>query len=177
MVLRRLEDALADRDTIHAVILGSAINNDGARKVGYLAPSVEGQAEVIAEALAIAGVEPRDISYVETHGTGTKVGDPIEIKALTQAFRTYTQETNFCAIGSLKANIGHLDAAAGVAGLIKTVLALKHRQIPAEPPFSQTKSADRFCFQPLLCQLHSGRVVRAARAPARRRYLVRHRRH
>ena len=130
VVLRRLEDALADHDTIHAVILGSAINNDGARKVGYLAPSVEGQSEVIAEALGVAGVTASDISYVETHGTGTKVGDPIEVKALTQAFRESTQGKGYCAIGSLKSNIGHLDAAAGVGGLIKTVLALRHRQIP-----------------------------------------------
>ena len=130
VVLRRLDDALADRDTIHAVILGSAINNDGARKVGYLAPSVDGQSEVINEALGVAGVAASDISYVETHGTGTKVGDPIEVKALTQAFRESTQGKGYCAIGSLKANIGHLDAAAGVGGLIKTVLALRHRQIP-----------------------------------------------
>ncbi len=130
VVLRRLEDALADRDTIHAVILGSAINNDGARKVGYLAPSVDGQSEVIAEALGVAGVAASDISYVETHGTGTKVGDPIEVKALTRAFRESTQGKGYCAIGSLKSNIGHLDAAAGVGGLIKTVLALRHRQIP-----------------------------------------------
>jgi acyl transferase domain-containing protein len=130
VVLRRLEDALADRDTIHAVILGSAINNDGARKVGYLAPSVDGQSEVIAEALGVAGVTASDVSYVETHGTGTKVGDPIEVKALTRAFRESTQGKGYCAIGSLKSNIGHLDAAAGVGGLIKTVLALRHRQIP-----------------------------------------------
>ena len=135
VVLRRLEDALADRDTIHAVILGSAINNDGSRKVGYLAPSVEGQSEVIAEALGVAGVTADDISYVETHGTGTKVGDPIEVKALTRAFRESTQGKTYCAIGSLKSNIGHLDAAAGVGGLIKTVLALKNRQIPASLHF------------------------------------------
>jgi acyl transferase domain-containing protein/thioesterase domain-containing protein/acyl carrier protein len=130
VALRRLDDALADRDTIHAVILGSAINNDGARKVGYLAPSVDGQSEVINEALGVAGVAASDISYVETHGTGTKVGDPIEVTALTKAFRENTQGKGFCAIGSLKTNIGHLDTAAGVAGLIKTTLALRHRQIP-----------------------------------------------
>ena len=130
VVLRRLEDALADHDQIHAVILGSAINNDGARKVGYLAPSVEGQAEVIAEALDFAGVSGDDIGYVETHGTGTIVGDPIEVRALTQAFRRSTARTGFCAIGSLKSNVGHLDAAAGVSGFIKAVLALKHAQIP-----------------------------------------------
>ena len=130
VVLRRLDDALADRDTIHAIILGSAINNDGARKVGYLAPSVDGQSEVINEALGVAGVVASDISYVETHGTGTKVGDPIEVKALTQAFRESAQGKGYCAIGSLKTNIGHLDTAAGIAGLIKTTLALRHRQIP-----------------------------------------------
>jgi acyl transferase domain-containing protein/thioesterase domain-containing protein len=130
VVLRRLEDALQDHDTIHAVILGSAVNNDGGRKVGYLAPSVEGQSEVIAEALGVAGVTADSISYVETHGTGTTVGDPIEIKGLTQAFRETTSANGYCAIGSLKSNVGHLDAAAGVAGLIKSVLALKHRQLP-----------------------------------------------
>ena len=130
VVLRRLEDALEDRDTIHAVILGSAVNNDGGRKVGYLAPSVEGQSEVIAEALGVAGVAADTISYVETHGTGTTVGDPIEIKGLTQAFRETTSRKGYCAIGSLKSNVGHLDAAAGVAGLIKSVLALEHRQLP-----------------------------------------------
>ena len=137
VVLRRLEDALRDGDIIHAIILGSAINNDGARKVGYLAPSVDGQAEVIAEALAVAGVPAQTITYVETHGTGTTVGDPIEIKGLTQAFRETTQEIGFCAIGSLKSNLGHLDAAAGVAGLIKTILALKNRKIPASLHFRE----------------------------------------
>jgi acyl transferase domain-containing protein/thioesterase domain-containing protein len=127
VVLRRLEDALADHDHIHAVILGSAINNDGARKVGFLAPSVEGQAEVVAEAIDFAGVAPATIGYVETHGTGTRVGDPIEVRALAQAFRDSAGRT---AIGSLKSNIGHLDSAAGIAGLIKTALALEHAQIP-----------------------------------------------
>src|SRR5208282_192202 len=109
VVLRRLEDAVADRDSIRAVILGSAINNDGARKVGYLAPSVEGQAEVVAEALDYAGVSAATISYVETHGTGTRVGDPIEVRALTQAFKN-SGATNAgrTGIGSLKSNVGHL---------------------------------------------------------------------
>jgi acyl transferase domain-containing protein len=137
VVLRRLEDARRDGDLIHAIIRGTAINNDGSRKVGFLAPSSAGQAEVIAEALAIAGVEADSISYVEAHGTGTAVGDPIEIEALTQAFRQSTQRRGFCAIGSLKASIGHLDAAAGVAGLIKTTLALSHRQIPLTVNFSR----------------------------------------
>jgi amino acid adenylation domain-containing protein len=130
VVLRRLADAMADGDTIRAVILGSAVNNDGAAKVGYTAPSVSGQAEVIAEALAVADVEPDTVHYVEAHGTGTVVGDPIEVAALTQAFRRRTARDGFCAIGSVKSNIGHLDEAAGIAGLIKTVLSMQHGQIP-----------------------------------------------
>ncbi|MEH1828472.1 MAG: type I polyketide synthase [Nostoc sp.] len=130
VVLKRLKDAIADRDYIHAVIKGSAINNDGSLKVSYTAPSVNGQAEVIVEALANAGINADDISYIETHGTGTAAGDPIEIAALTKAFRAFTQRNGFCAIGSVKPNIGHLDTAAGVASLIKTVLALKHKKIP-----------------------------------------------
>ncbi|HEY0601253.1 MAG TPA: SDR family NAD(P)-dependent oxidoreductase [Herpetosiphonaceae bacterium] len=130
VVLKRLEDALADGDTIYAVIRGSAVNNDGSLKVSYMAPSVDGQAQVIAMAQAIADVHPEEISYIEAHGTGTNLGDPIEIAALTQAFRKKTQKQQFCAIGSIKTNIGHLDTAAGVAGLIKAVLALKHKQIP-----------------------------------------------
>lgn len=130
VVLKRLADALADRDTIHAVIRGAAINNDGAGKAGYTAPSVDGQVEAIATAQALAGIEPRDITYVEAHGTGTPLGDPIEIAALTQVFRASTADVGFCRLGSLKANLGHLDAAAGVAGLLKTVLALKHAEWP-----------------------------------------------
>jgi acyl transferase domain-containing protein len=130
VLLKRLVDALADGDTIHAVIKGSAVNNDGAVKIGFTAPSVNGQSEVIADALAMASVSAESISYVETHGTGTALGDPVEVAALTQTFHADTQAKGFCAIGSLKSNIGHLDAAAGVAGLIKTVLALKHGQVP-----------------------------------------------
>ncbi|HLM58887.1 MAG TPA: SDR family oxidoreductase, partial [Pyrinomonadaceae bacterium] len=130
VVLKRLEDALSDGDHVHAVIKGSAVNNDGSLKVGYTAPSVEGQAAVIGEALSMAGLEAGDISYVEAHGTGTVMGDPIEIAALTQAFRATSQAARFCAVGSVKTNIGHLDTAAGVAGLIKTVLALENRSIP-----------------------------------------------
>lgn len=128
--LKRLSDALADGDVIHAVIKSSAVNNDGSDKVGFTAPSVEGQAEVIALAQNLAGVLPDSITYIETHGTGTPLGDPIEIQALTQAFREGTDRCTFCPIGSVKSNIGHLDAAAGIAGLIKTVLALKHKEIP-----------------------------------------------
>lgn len=137
VVLKRLADALSDRDTIHAVIKGSAINNDGSMKVGFTAPGVEGQASVIEEALALASVEPETIGYVETHGTGTPLGDPAEIAALTQAFRTGTDATNFCRIGSVKTNIGHLDAAAGVAGLIKTILSLEQGKIPPSLHFDQ----------------------------------------
>jgi acyl transferase domain-containing protein len=137
VVLKRLEDALAEGDTIHAVIKGSAINNDGSQKAGYTAPSVEGQAAVISEALHMAGVEASTIGYVEAHGTGTVLGDPIEVAALTQAFRTGTQEKQVCAIGSVKTGIGHADTAAGVAGLIKTVLALKNREIPPSLHFQQ----------------------------------------
>ncbi|MEO0539236.1 MAG: beta-ketoacyl synthase N-terminal-like domain-containing protein [Cyanobacteria bacterium P01_A01_bin.105] len=129
VVLKRLEDALCDGDTIDAVIKGSAINNDGALKVSYTAPRIDAQKSVIQAAQAMAEVSPESISYIEAHGTGTDLGDPIEIAALTQAFRT--NQKGFCAIGSVKTNIGHLDAAAGVAGLIKTILALKHRHIPA----------------------------------------------
>ncbi|WP_341530411.1 beta-ketoacyl synthase N-terminal-like domain-containing protein [Nostoc sp. UHCC 0302] len=135
VVLKRLEDALTDRDYIHAVIKSSAINNDGSLKVGYTAPSVDGQRAVILEALALADVDPETISYVETHGTGTSLGDPIEIAALTQAFRASTDKKGFCAIASAKTNIGHLNTSAGVAGLIKTVQALKHKQIPANLHF------------------------------------------
>ena len=130
VALKRLEDALRDGDTVHAVIKGSAANNDGAAKVGFTAPSVDGQAEVIRTAQLIAGVSADTIGYVEAHGTGTALGDPIEIAALTQAFRADTQRTGFCAVGSVKTNIGHLDAAAGVAGLIKAAMALKHAVLP-----------------------------------------------
>ncbi|HKH48850.1 MAG TPA: amino acid adenylation domain-containing protein, partial [Thermoanaerobaculia bacterium] len=130
VVLKRLEDALADGDPIRAVIRGSAVNNDGALRVGFSAPSVEGQSAAIAEALALAQVDPETIRYVEAHGSGTALGDPIEIAALTRAFREATDRKGFCAVGSVKPNIGHLDAAAGVAGLMKTVLALEHREIP-----------------------------------------------
>ncbi|HEU5230789.1 MAG TPA: aminotransferase class III-fold pyridoxal phosphate-dependent enzyme [Ktedonobacteraceae bacterium] len=137
VVLKRLTDALADRDMIHAVILSSAINNDGTAKVGYTAPAVEGQTRVITEALHLAEVTADTITYIEAHGTGTTLGDPIEIKALTQAFRADTQGKNYCAIGSIKANIGHLDAAAGIAGLIKVVLALHHKEIPPAVNYEQ----------------------------------------
>ncbi|MEU3626401.1 hypothetical protein BS329_08865 [Amycolatopsis coloradensis] len=130
VVLKPLADALADGDTVRAVIKGSAVNNDGFAKVDYTAPSVTGQAEVIAEALAHAEVDPSTVSYVEAHGTGTALGDPIEIAALTAAFQRGTRRTGYCAIGSVKTNLGHLDAAAGIAGLIKTILSLEHETLP-----------------------------------------------
>jgi acyl transferase domain-containing protein/acyl carrier protein len=135
VVLKRLTDAIRDRDNIYAVIKGSAINNDGSAKVSYTAPSVDGQAAVIVEAMANAGVDPGSITYIEAHGTGTEMGDPIEVAALTKAFRRKTGKKQYCAIGSVKTNIGHLDAAAGVAGLIKTSLCLKHGRIPASLNF------------------------------------------
>jgi phthiocerol/phenolphthiocerol synthesis type-I polyketide synthase E len=130
VVLKRLSDALADRDTIHAVIRGAAINNDGGGKAGFTAPSVDGQVEVVATAQILAGVDPRSIGYLEAHGTATPLGDPIEIAALTKVFRAATADMGFCRLGSLKANLGHLDAAAGVAGLIKAILTLKHVEFP-----------------------------------------------
>ena len=137
VALRRLEDALASRDTIHAVVKSSAINNDGAGKVGFFAPSVDGHAEVVQEAIGIADIEPESVTYVEAHGTGTSVGDPIEIQALTEAFRKGTTRSQFCGIGSVKTNIGHLDMAAGVASFIKVVESLKHKQIPPSLHFEQ----------------------------------------
>ena len=135
VVLKRLREALAERDHVHAVIRGAAINNDGSLKVGYTAPSVDGQAAVIARAHAMAGVDPATVTYVEAHGTGTELGDPIEVAALTKAFGA-AERRGFCALGSVKTNIGHLDAAAGVAGLIKTVLALERRALPPSLHFS-----------------------------------------
>jgi acyl transferase domain-containing protein/acyl carrier protein len=148
VVLKRLADAIEDGDTIHAVIKGSAINNDGAVKVGYTAPNVDGQAEVIAMAQVIAGVEPDTITYVEAHGTATPMGDPAEIAALTQVFRTGTARKNFCAIGSVKTNIGHLDAAAGVASLLKTILSLKQRTIPPSLHFEEPNPEIDFAASP-----------------------------
>lgn len=131
LALRRLEDALAEGDHVYAVVRGSAVNNDGSDKAGYLAPSVDGQAAAIAEALAVADVTGDEIDYVECHGTGTAIGDPIEVAALTQAFRETTDATGTCALGSVKTNIGHLDTAAGAAALIKVAYALEKGVLPA----------------------------------------------
>ena len=136
VALKRLSDAQRDGDHIFAVIRGCGVNNDGASKVGFTAPSIDGQAAAIEMAHANAGVEARSISYVECHGTATPLGDPIEIAALTKAFQASTSERQFCAVGSVKSNIGHLDAGAGVVGLIKTALSLKHGVIPASLHFT-----------------------------------------
>jgi acyl transferase domain-containing protein len=141
LVLKRLADALEDGDTIHAVIRGSAINNDGASKAGYSAPSIDSQAEVISEALVVAQVEADTIGMVEAHGSGTPIGDPIEVAALTRAYRASTDRKGFCALGSIKTNVGHCDAAAGVAGMMKAVLALEHAQIPPSLHFETPNPA------------------------------------
>jgi acyl transferase domain-containing protein/acyl carrier protein len=152
VVLKRLADALADGDCVRAVIRGSAINNDGAVKIGYTAPSVEGQASVIAEAQALAGVSADEITYVEAHGTGTVLGDPIEIAGLTKAFRRTSQRNGFCAIGSVKTNIGHLSAAAGVAGLVKVVLALQNQTLFPSLNFKRPNPAIDFADSPFYVQ-------------------------
>ena len=150
VALRRLADALADGDDIRAVIRGSAVNNDGAAKAGYLAPSVDGQAAAVAEAHAVAGVSADTIDYVECHGTGTYLGDPIEVAALTEAFRRTTDRAGFCRIGSVKTNIGHTDTAAGVASLIKATLALQHRQIPPSLGYEKPNPAIAFAGSPFV---------------------------
>lgn len=148
VLLKRLSDALVEGDHIYAVIRGSAINNDGSLKIGYTAPSLEGQAEVIAEAMAMAQVDAKQISYVETHGTATPLGDPVEIAALAQAYRADAAKTQYCAIGSVKTNIGHTDTAAGVAGLIKAALVLNHRQIPPSLHFERPNPQIDFANSP-----------------------------
>ncbi|GGV56147.1 type I polyketide synthase [Streptomyces spectabilis] len=137
VVLKRLEDAVADNDTVYAVIRGSAINNDGGRSAGFTAPSFAGQVEVLNAAYRAAGITPDTITYVQAHGTGTPLGDPIEVRALTEAFGTAVDGPDRCALGSVKSNVGHLDSAAGVAGLIATVLAVHHRRIPGVVHFEK----------------------------------------
>ncbi len=148
VLLKRLEDALADGDRIDAVIRGFAVTNDGAAKVSYMAPGVDGQSTAIAAAQAMAGVSADAITFVEAHGTATPLGDPVEVIALTRAFRQSTERNGFCALGSTKANIGHLDAAAGVSGLIKTVLAMKHKTIPPVANFRKPNPRIDFASTP-----------------------------
>jgi acyl transferase domain-containing protein/acyl carrier protein len=165
VVLKRLSEALADGDIIHAVIRGSAINNDGGRKMSFTAPSVEGQAEAVLLAQQLAGITADEIGLIEAHGTGTRLGDPIEVSALTQAFRETTQRNGFCALGSLKGNVGHLDAAAGVAGLIKAVCAVRDGIIPPTININTPNPAINFASSPFYLATDSkpwGDAVRRA---------------
>ncbi|HHH28716.1 MAG TPA: aminotransferase class III-fold pyridoxal phosphate-dependent enzyme, partial [Polyangiaceae bacterium] len=156
VALRRLSDALADGDTVYAVLRGAAMNNDGAERASFTAPSPDGQATVIAAALDAAGVDARTISYVEAHGTATPLGDPIEIEGLTRAFRRDTDDEGFCAIGSLKSNVGHMVIAAGAAGLVKTALGLHHRLIPPSINFSSPSPKIDFSRSPFRVQTELG---------------------
>ncbi|MFH8349507.1 SDR family NAD(P)-dependent oxidoreductase [Streptomyces sp. NPDC018045] len=152
VVLKRLADALAAHDTIHAVIKGTAVNNDGSGKASFTAPGVAGQSAVVLEALGVADVAADSISYVEAHGSGTKIGDSIEVEALTRAFRQSTDRTNYCALGSVKSNLGHLDAAAGIAGLLKTALALRHGTLPPTVHYTEPNADIDFARTPFRVQ-------------------------
>lgn len=136
-MLKPLDRALADGDHVHAVIRGTAVNNDGADKSGFTAPSFSGQVDVVRSALAVAGVDASTIGYVEGHGTGTALGDPIEVAALSAVWRQSTEAVGVCSLGSVKGNIGHLDAAAGVMGLIKACLVVEHGEIPGLPTWEK----------------------------------------
>jgi acyl transferase domain-containing protein/acyl-CoA synthetase (AMP-forming)/AMP-acid ligase II/NAD(P)-dependent dehydrogenase (short-subunit alcohol dehydrogenase family)/acyl carrier protein len=152
VVLKLLDRAIEDGDRIYGVIKGSAVNNDGGNKVGYFAPNVDGQTRVIAEAIAYADILPQSVSYIEAHGTGTKLGDPIEITALSQAYRRgeepFPHPSKYCAVGSVKTNVGHLQMASGIVGLIKTTLCLYHQQIPATLHFKHPNSQIDFEHSP-----------------------------
>lgn len=148
VALKRMEDALKDGDQILGVVRSTAINNDGSDKSSYTAPSPEGQARAITEALEVAGINPETISYVEAHGTGTNLGDPIEVAGLTRAYRRYTDKKHFCGIGSVKSNIGHLVSAGGVASMIKTVMGMQHRKIPASLNFEKPNPKIDFASSP-----------------------------
>jgi acyl transferase domain-containing protein len=167
VLVRRCEDALAAGDTIHAVVLATAINNDGAGKAGYTAPSVDSQTRVVVEALRLAGVDAGTLGYLEAHGSGTLLGDPIEVEALTRAFRASTARRGYCALGSVKPNLGHADTAAGVASLIKTVEALRHRQLPpllhfATPNPALDLEASPFFIPRTACEWPAGEAPRRA---------------
>ncbi|AXX32334.1 acyltransferase domain-containing protein [Actinosynnema pretiosum subsp. pretiosum] len=167
VVLKKLDAALRDGDTVHAVIRGTAVGNDGGTKASFTAPSIEGQARTMARAIRRAGLSARDIDYVEAHGTGTPLGDPIEVAALTKAFRATTDDVGYCLLGSVKPNIGHLDAAAGIAGVIKAVLVLKNRKVPPVVNFTRPNpklELDRspFAVPVELTPLDSDRPLRAA---------------
>jgi amino acid adenylation domain-containing protein len=137
VLLKRAPDAIRDGDNIYALLRATAVNNDGAEKASYYAPSVNGQARVITQALQVAGVDPASISYVEAHGTGTKLGDPVEIAALSEAYARHTDRRQYCAVGSVKSNLGHLDGAAGLAGCVKVALSLKNGSIPPSINYSR----------------------------------------
>ncbi|MFI1196259.1 SDR family NAD(P)-dependent oxidoreductase [Micromonospora sp. NPDC020750] len=147
-LLKRLSDAIADGDHIRAVVLGNAINNDGAGKVGFTAPSVDGQMEAVAQAVGMAGIDPRTISYVEAHGTGTAMGDPIEVAALSAVYTKDTDERGWCGIGSVKSNIGHLSQPSGIVSVIKTVLAMEHGLIPPTINYETPNPAIEFADTP-----------------------------
>ncbi len=150
VLLKRLRDALADGDPVHAVIRGVAVNNDGRDKASFTAPSVDGQAAVVAAAHDAAGIDPRSISYVETHGTATPLGDPVEVEGLTRAFRRRTADLGFCRIGSLKSNVGHMVIAAGAAGVIKTALALEQEVLPPNVHFERPNPKIDFAASPFI---------------------------
>ena len=166
VVLKRLEDALEDGDIIDAIILGGAVNNDGAAKAGFTAPGYDGQTEVIRAALAVADIPAETIGYIEAHGTGTPLGDPLEIAALARAYAQYTAKREFAAIGAVKANIGHLDAAAGVAGFIKCALMLRKNLIPPLTNFSRPNPQIDFANSPA-CIPVSAQPFPATGAPRR----------
>ena len=148
VVLKRLDEAIVDGDDIQAVILGTAVNNDGSDKISYTAPSAEGQSTVLAEAMAVAGVSPSSIGYVEAHGTGTALGDPIEIEALQRVFQTETAKKQFCGVGSLKSNVGHLNTISGLAGTIKAALCVKTGDIPPSLHFDKPNPKIDFANSP-----------------------------
>jgi acyl transferase domain-containing protein len=167
IVLKRRDEAVEAGDTIRAVVKGAAINNDGRHKVGYTAPGIEGQAGVITEALQMAGVEPDTLSYVEAHGTATPLGDPIEVEGLTQAFRKRTRRAGFCGLGSVKSNIGHVDTAAGLAGLIKIVLGMQHGQLAPSLHFKSPNPKLRLEESPFYVVDRLKEWPRSARHPRR----------
>ena len=175
--LKRLSDAQADGNPVYAILRGGAVNNDGAAKASFTAPSAAGQAAVIAMALTDAQVDARTISYVEAHGTATPVGDPIEIEGLTEAFRRDTADCGYCAIGSVKSNIGHTVVAAGAAGVIKTALALSRAQTSADAACRKAECRDRFFALAFRGQRQVARMARRWFAASRRRQLLRRRRH
>lgn len=167
VALKRLEDALEDKDHIYAVILSGSVNNDGNRKAGYTAPSVDGQVEVITESIELAGIDASTISMVEAHGTATPIGDPIEVASLSQAFGQYTQNRGFCAIGSVKTNIGHTDVASGMASLIKTALTLKYGVMPASLHYEESNPAINFAESPFYVNAKTKKLGKFKDTPAR----------